>query len=555
MLLNINNEPQNILPGETVSFHSSDKVKLIKVSTNILLNLNVRLVSEGFDINALRHEERSLSTLLPDQNIFDHYKFRILIKYRNQNLGYIDWEVQPYAEDWLDKAERTINDDMRIAVLEHGLRLLPEDSSIWRRLLDEYKSQQHWKRAAAMLEEMAGKDPNQEILAELMEVYTAMSSKNKIVSVLSKLVKIDPGDLNLRFQLAEVLEEIGRKKAAIKEYEELAKRVHKKDSRSIYKRLGYLYSKTGKYKNAISCYLKAVKADKKDVNLYYNLSYLYEKTNQREKAHFYLEKAVNLNSKDMESRMELTQRLINKGQLGKAEKYLSEILKKKPSSLKALLLKAQIKEKQGEKQELRKIYEKILSLDKKNETVLYNLGALNYESGDLESSLAYFSKYAKLNPKDVAVHEIIFDIYKRQKNEKMAFKEAKILIKLKPKKLDSYHFVFDYLDGQGDYDEIIRIMEQGIKANPEQTDLREHLLFAYLSAGKEDLAINQMGELLKTRPKDINLLLQMAKLYEKSENFTAALEFYKKIITLSPDNEEAEEAYLRLRLKQVRGEP
>ena len=120
----------------------------------------------------------------------------------------------------------------------------------------------------------------------------------------------------------------------------------------------------------------------------------------------------------MESRMELTQRLINKGQLGKAEKYLSEILKKKPSSLKALLLKAQIKEKQGEKQELRKIYEKILSLDKKNETVLYNLGALNYESGDLESSLAYFSKYAKLNPKDVAVHEIIFDIYKRHRYNK-----------------------------------------------------------------------------------------------------------------------------------------
>jgi Tfp pilus assembly protein PilF len=254
----------------------------------------------------------------------------------------------------------------------------------------------------------------------------------------------------------------------------------------------------------------------------------------------------------MDSRLVMAERLIDVGDLKKAERYISEILKKEPSSLKALLLKARIAEKQGKKKELKKIYKKVHSLKPKNETVLYNLGVLNYESGDLKSSLTYFKKYIKMEPKDASAHEILFDIYRRQKNEKMAFEEAKIIVKLNPKKVDPYYFMFGYLDSRGKYKEIIPIMQQGIKSNPKQTNLREQLLFAYLKTGQDDMALKQMGELLKIKPNDVGLLLQMARLLEKQESFTEALETYKKIINLSPDNEEAEEAYLRLRLKGIR---
>jgi len=552
ILLLINHEPRKILPGEPINLHSSDKVRILEVSTNILWNVNVRLVSEGFDVNALRHEDISLSSLLPEQNIFDHYKFQVLVKLRNSNLGHNDWDIQPYAEDWVEKANRTINDEQRITVLEKGLRVLPEDSRIWRRLLDEYKSQKHWKRAASMLEKTAEKDPNQKILSELLEVYAAMSSRKKIISVLNKLIELDPQDLNLRLQLAEILEESKKYKTAIKHYEELAKRVDKDDSLSIYKRLGYLYTKTWHYHKAIVYYLKAVELDKKDANIYYNLSYLYDKIKEKEKSYYYLEKAASLKPKDVENRLVLAQRLIKKGDLKKAEKYISEVLKEKPSSLEALLLKARIAEKQGKKHELKKIYKKVFKLDPKNETVLYNLGVLNYESGDLKSSLSYFTKYLKSQPKDVSAHEVVFDIYKKQKNEDMAFKEAAIVVKLDPKKINLYHFMFNYLNNRGDYKELIPILEQGVKSNPGQTDLREQLLFAYLKTGKEDLALKQMDKILKTRPNDIGLLLQKARLLEKQEKFSEALEVYKKIISLSPDNEAAEEAYLRLRLKGVR---
>jgi tetratricopeptide (TPR) repeat protein len=63
-----------------------------------------------------------------------------------------------------------------------------------------------------------------------------------------------------------------------------------------------------------------------------------------------------------------------------------------------------------------------------------------------------------------------------------------------------------------------------------------------------------MTEILKRRPKDIDLLLNLARLREKHGQFEGALDAYKRILEISPDHEEAEEAYLRLRLKGVRGE-
>lgn len=486
ILIRVNYEPQKVLAGQVLSLHPQDKVKILKVSTNILFNLGVRLLAEGFDVSTLRYEERSLSTLLPNQKIFDHYRFRILVKYRNQDLGYMDWVVQPYVEDWLDKVDRTVNSDHRIAILERAITLLPEDMQLKQRLLKEYKSQRRWEKAAMLLEKMAGKTPDRETLRELLEVYTARKNNDGVISVLNKLVKLDRDNLKARIQLAEALEKIGRNKEAIKEYKALLKRIDKADSLQIYKSLGYLYTKTGELESAISFYLKAAELDRQDGNLYYNLSYLYEQARQKEKADFYLDKALSLKPGDVEGHLKLAQSLIDRGTFEKAEEYLSDILEKSPKSMKAMLLMAQVAERRGDKEKLKEVYKNLLSIDPENKTITYNLGVLEYEAGNFSSSLRYLKKYVTVAPKDADAHEILFDIYKRQKDRKMAFQEAQILLDL--------------------------------------------------------------------RPKDIDLWLSLARLREKYGEFAKALEAYRRVIEISPNHEEAAEAYLRLRLRGVEDE-
>ncbi|SPD73298.1 hypothetical protein PITCH_A1790005 [uncultured Desulfobacterium sp.] len=552
ILISVNQEPQKILPGETLAIHPTDKVKVLEISTNILLNRNIRLESEGFDVKALQNEEMAVSLLLPNQDMYNHYQFNVQVMWEDRELGNTNWDIQPYAEDWLDKADKTTDSDKKIALLEQSLKTLPDDSRVQKKLIDEYIAQKLWKKAAPMLEKAAKEKPNEEILTKLLKVYNATSNKTKALSVMESLLKLNPDNLDLRLQYAEKLEEAGQKKTAIREYEVLLKRVGtNKDKLSLNKRLGYLYSEAKEYQKAIVCYLNAAKLDKGDANLYYNLSYLYDKTNKKADATAYLEKAVSLNTKDVDSRLALAQDAVNKGDTKKAEAHLAQILKEKPDSVKALLLKAQLVEKQGDKKQLVEIYKKILSQDKNNATILYNIAALYYEAGDYKSSLDYFKRYMNLNPKDTGAHEFVFDIYRRLKDDKMAFNEAQTLIGLKNNKPDIYNFMFDYLSRQGNYNEIIRVMEQGLKVNPNQIELRRYLLSAYLKTGKDDLAIGQMEELLKAKPNDISLMKNMARLHEKKGRYTKAVELYKRIINISPGDEEAQEAYLRLRLKTV----
>jgi len=554
ILIEINHEAQKLLPGEALTLHPSDRVKISKVATTVPLNVGIRLVSTNFDVNALRYEKMTLSDLLPRERIFEHYNFRIRVKHENQELGHIDWEIRPYAEDWLDRANRIIDGDQRLAFLERAHRLHPENKEIQRRLLDEYKSLARWEKASSMLEDMAREGMNREILTELLAVYTAMGSREGVVTTLERLVQVDPDDLEARSRLAEVLEEEGNLSAAIEAYEGLLKQLEPEERIQIYKRLGYLHTETGRYKKAISFYLKAANLDQKDANLYYNLAYLYEKINDQDKADFYLGNAVTLNTEDLEGRLKLAQSLIEKGSFKKAEKYLSEVLTRDPRRLDALLMMARVLEDQENRDELIKTYEKILALEPGNTTILYNLGVLEFEKGDFKTGLAHLTEYLKSHPEDFTARSILFEIYRKQGKTERAYKEAEALTSLRPEDVGPYHYIFEALKERKDYEAMIPIMERGVQANPGEASLREYLILAYLETGQEETAIKQMEELLKLKPKDEGLWLGLARLQEKKGRYSKALKAYKRVLELSPGHEEAEESYLKLRLKSVKDE-
>ena len=94
-------------------------------------------------------------------------------------------------------------------------------------------------------------------------------------------------------------------------------------------------------------------------------------------------------------------------------------------------------------------------------------------------------------------------------------------------------------------------MRKALKSYPENLDFREYLILAYLKTGKEDLAVKEMNQILKIKPNDTTLLLQLAKLHEKQGRYKEAMQTYGKILDISPGHPEAEKAYLRLRLKAL----
>lgn len=553
ILLKVNDQPQRILPEEVLALHPEDKVKILKVSTNVPLNVDIRLVAEGLDVNALRYEEMTLSKLLPEGEIFNHYRFRIQVKKGNKPIGYVEWTVRPYVEDWMEKVERTTGHKKKAEILERALRLNPDVWQIRQKLIAEYKSLKKWEKAARLLEKVADNSPDKDTLHELLDLYQASGNTKKVVSVLRRIIKLDPKSLDARRKLARTLEKQGRLSEAIYAYRGLLPHLSKANRVPVYKQLGYLYTKTDRLRKAISTYLQAAETDHNDPNLYYNLAYLYRKTGRQEEANSYLSKAVALDPENTEARLRLANNLMEEGSLKKAKKYVDEVLSKKPHHLEALLLLANIAERQGNEEELKEAYKGILSVKPENETILYNLGALEYKSGNLEESIQHLRKYSELNPKDPDIHLLLFEMYKELEKNSLALEEAKLLVRERPGEIPPYEFIFDQLSAQKKYKQIIPVMEKAVQEHPEHTPFKEFLLVAYLKTGKKKLAVREMEEILKAKPEDVDLWLHLARLLEEQGRLGEAQKAYKKVIELSPGHKEAEEAYLRLRLEDLEG--
>jgi tetratricopeptide (TPR) repeat protein len=552
ILLEKNDQRLKLLKGETLHLHPQDQVKILAVSTNITFNVGVRLVASDMDVAALTYEKTQMATLFPKDTLLRQHSVRVFVKEENREMGYVDLVIEPYVEDWLDKAERTIDPEKRIALLEEARHLAPQDNKIRERLLQEYRAVKKWLQAAKLLEEMMKEKPEEQKLFELYEVYESMNDSSGAVSILKRLLQKTPDDTELRLRLARTLEKAKKLPDAIREYEVALPRLDPKDKLAVYKTLGFLYTETADQDKAIASYLKAAELDKKDVNLYYNLATLYEKAGDKEKANQFLAQAVALQPEDLESRLSLAENLLNKGNLDEAQAYLDDVLKRKPDSLRALMLLIQIADKRGDKKMLKDLYERANVLLPDNEVVLYNLAVLEYEAGDWAKSLTHFENYLKNHPKDAETLRFLFDLYRKVKKEDSAFATAKALLSLNAGDPAPYPFVFEYLNGRNDFKQMVEIMETGVQARPENVELRQYLVFALLKLGREDEAAVQLSQLAKLKPKDVNLLLQLARLQESQGNVKEAMETYKKIVEISPGHQEAEEAYLRLRLKELR---
>jgi len=549
ILISVNDQTQSLLSGEKLTVHPRDRLKILKISTNVPFNIGIRLYCKMFDAQSLVYDEMRVADLLSEEIAFKNPTLRIQVKYYNQEAGHVVFLVRPFVGDWLEKASRTIDKKKRIALLEEAMNKVPGSEEIRQRLLKEYIEAGLLKKAAKLLEQTARKAPSRNVLEQLLQLYRKAGDTNGVILTLERLIDLDPKDKESRYALARLLEKKGRLSRAIAQYKAVVKLATPEEKLDLYVQLGYLNAKAGRTSEAVRYYEKASALHAEDANIYYNLSYLYDKLGKRDKADFYLEKAVKLRGSDIEGRIRLAQDWIKKGKFKKAKPLLIQVLKKNPKSMKALLLMMQVAEKTGDKAELKKTYRRILKLQPKNATVIYNLGALEYEAGRLKSARYYLERYLAIKTKDKTAHTLLFDIYKQLKQTDKAIKEAQILFSLGQRDPDLLAYLFEALRDKKDYGKIESLMLKALKRKPNNPQIHKYLLFAYLQLGKEKQAMAEMEKILELEPRNVELWLHLARLREKNKKYGEAMAAYKKVIELDPDNEEASEAYLKLRLR------
>ncbi len=548
LIVEHNGTKKTLTAGQTIQANPHDRLRIVKVATSVLFNRNIRLFSYGVDVNALR-EEMVIADLLPGQDPFHHYNYTIIIKHKNDIIGEVGLIVSPSIDDWLLKADKIIDPRKRVAFLQTAVKETQGNLQLKLRLADEYLVLKEWKDGARLLEDIIKEKKDVNLMVKLADVYEKIRYYNSLIRTLGEILAVIPEDLETRLRLAEVLEKKGRLKEAIKQYEILLPKLSRDEKMVAMKTIGYLSYQTGQRDDALQWYLKAAEYDKNDPNLYYNIGSIYDELKQPKQAEKYLRLAVNLKKDDIEGRLRLAQSLLKDGKFNEAKRYLKEIQEKNPHHQEALIMLAHIAEKEGDTKTLRTVYEEILSRDAKNTTILFNLAVMEAEQGNLKKATSYFKRVVEINPKDLQARDALFNIYRRQKRNDLAFIQAQTLVELAPNKVSYHMFIFNYLAEQSEFDQAAQYMRKAIAANPKELELRKHLVLAYLKLEKNELAAEELEKALKLKPDDTELLYQLATLKEASGDLEPALALYKKILTVSPDDDKAQEAYLRLRFK------
>ena len=539
---------KRLIPDQTLQAHPHDRLRIVKIDTSVYFNRGIRLFSEGFDVNALQ-EEIAIAKLLPRQDIFHRYTYTIKVKHRYEGIGQVDLVIFPRVEDWLEKADRVIDPEKRLAFLNMAVQEEGDDLRLKMRLADEYLALEKWREGAHIIEDIVKQRQDLTLLGKLVDAYERLHQYNEVIATLRKILVRTPDDLETRLRLAGLLEKQGRLREAVREYTIILPSLSEDERILCMKNMGYLLFQDGRKKEALKWYLKAAKYDRKDPDLYYNIGSIYEELKRHELAENYLRLAIDLNKDDIGGRLRLGQSLLKKGRLKEAKGYVKEILEGDPDHLEALILLANIVEREGEKEALKGIYKRILSHDPKNTTILFNLGVLESEGGDMGKALHYLEPLVTIDPKDIQARQALLDIYQRQGRNDLAFNQAVELTRLTPRDVTNYDYIFKYLTDQSEYGQLAEYMRKGVEADPKNFQLRQYLILAYLNLKRNELAVKEMNAALKLRPNDAGLLRQLAQVREEQGDLAQALELYKKIMDISPGDEEAENAYLRLRLK------
>jgi Flp pilus assembly protein TadD len=86
---------------------------------------------------------------------------------------------------------------------------------------------------------------------------------------------------------------------------------------------------------------------------------------------------------------------------------------------------------------------------------------------------------------------------------------------------------------------------------PEQPELRYFLALSYEKRNLLVEAIHQFEALVKLAPKNTSYLMHLAGLYEQIGKTEKALWTYNRVLEVDPENPEAQDSYLRLKMREI----
>jgi tetratricopeptide (TPR) repeat protein len=351
---------------------------------------------------------------------------------------------------------------------------------------------------------------------EQVTVYGRSDLANKAIEEYHLAIDADPSSEFLTSGLAELYVKTGRIRDAVLEAQDIIKRdpnnleAHKLLGRIYLRSLGDMPGGNGSdnvLKLAIEQYEQIVKIEPDDVDDHLLLGRLYRLDGDQQKAEAELKTAVKLDPSSEEAVTTLAMLYTDEGDTAHALQVLSSV----PDAARSAKLYGAL----GAAYEQRKDYKDAIDaykhavvLDRDNLDAIRGLAENLMEDGQLDASLEQYKVIVDSNPEDAQSYVRMSEIYRRQAKFDLALESLKKADTLVPDQAEvSYNMAAVY-QAQGRYDDATKILQDLLKkTDNSQADRNNRAIF----------------------------LERLGMIYREQENYTAAVDTFRKLLTLGGD--------------------
>jgi tetratricopeptide (TPR) repeat protein len=358
---------------------------------------------------------------------------------------------------------------------------------------------------------------------EQVTAYGRSELANKAMEEYRLAIEADPSSEFLTSGLAELYVKTGRIRDAVLEAQDILKRdpsnieAHKLLGRIYLRSLGDMPGNGNGSENvlklAIEQYEQIVKIEPTNVDDHLLLGRLYRLDNDSQKAENELKTAVKLDPGSEEAVTTLALLYSDEGDTSHALQVLSSV----PDSGRSAKLYAAL----GATYEQRKdyksaidAYKRAIQLDRDNLDAIRGLAENYLNDGQVDAALEQYRVIADANPEDAQTYLRMSEIYRRQGKYDLALEDLKKAEAMVPDALEVPYNVAVVYEAQGRYDEAIKILQDLLKKT-EKPDT------SYSQADRNNRGI---------------FIERLGMVYRDQENYTAAVETFRKMIPLGDDN-------------------
>jgi len=359
---------------------------------------------------------------------------------------------------------------------------------------------------------------------EEVTAYGRSELANKAIEEYRLAIEADPSSEFLTSGLAELYVKTGRIRDAVIEAQDIIKRdpnnleAHKLLGRIYLRSLGDMpggNSSDNVLKLAIEQYEQIVKIEPNNLDNHLLLGRLYRLNNDLQKAESELKTAVKIDPGSEEAVTTLAILYTDEGDTAHALQVLSAVPDAGRSAKLYSALGAAYEQRKEYKNAI-DAYKKAIQLDRDNLDAIRGLAENLLNDGQTDAALDQYKIIADANPEDAQTYLRLAEIYRRQGKYDLALENLKKADGMVPDSLEVPYNMAAVYQSQGRYDEATKLLQDLVKKT-EKPDT------SYSNSDRNNRAI---------------FIERLGMVYRDQENYQAAVEAFRKMLTLGDENAE-----------------